>query len=64
MAIESRGSAFIEGVARFAAGLGITVVVKGWGRDQVWESMAKDLPVEFQDDALSAMMPLEVALAS
>ena len=64
VAIESRGSAFIEGVARFAAGLGITVVVKGWGRDQVWESMAKDLPVEFQDDALSAMMPLEVALAS
>ncbi len=63
-ALESRGTAFIEGVARFAAGLGITVVVQYLDSEEQIPDLATDLPIEYQSQFLAAMVPLEIALAS
>lgn len=59
---EDRQSAFIDGIARFAAGLGVRVIVKHIETEQQLETLAPDLPVEYQGVALAPPAPLDVAL--
>lgn len=54
---EPREVAFIEGVARFAGGLGVRVIVKNLENEQQLLSLRPDLPVEYQGLALGGPMP-------
>ncbi|HEX4940400.1 MAG TPA: EAL domain-containing protein [Candidatus Kapabacteria bacterium] len=55
---EPREVAFIEGVARFAGGLGVRVIVKNLENEQQLLSLRPDLPVEYQGLALGGPMPV------
>ncbi|HVK99500.1 MAG TPA: EAL domain-containing protein [Dongiaceae bacterium] len=54
---EPREVAFIEGVARFAGGLGVRVIVKNLENEQQLISLRPDLPVEYQGLALGGPVP-------
>ena len=56
---EPREVAFIEGVSRFAGGLGVRVIVKNLENDQQLLSLRQDLPVEYQGLALGGPVPME-----
>ena len=62
LAWESRESAFIDGIARFATGLGMRVIVKNIETDGQLETLGNSLPIEYQGIALGAPAPLTVAL--
>ena len=62
LAWESRESAFIDGIARFATGLGLRVIVKNIETEAQLETLGKGLPIEYQGVALGAPAPLTVAL--
>ncbi len=57
---EPREVAFIEGVSRFAGGLGVRVVVKNIENDQQLLSLRTDLPVQYQGLALGGLVPAEM----
>ncbi len=57
---EPREVAFIEGVSRFAGGLGVRVIVKNIENDQQLMSLRADLPVQYQGLALGGLVPAEV----
>lgn len=59
---ESRDIAFIEGIARFASGLGVRVIVKNIESEVQLDSFKNDLPIEYQGLSLSAPAPLEALL--
>ena len=59
---EPREVAFIEGVSRFAGGLGVRVIVKNLENDQQLDSLRADLPVEYQGLALGGPVPAETVL--
>ncbi len=59
---EPREVAFIEGVARFAGGLGVRVIVKNLENEQQLLSLRPDLPVEYQGLALGGPVPMEVVV--
>lgn len=54
---EPREVAFIEGVSRFAGGLGVRVVVKNIENEQQLLSLRADLPVQYQGLALGGLIP-------
>lgn len=62
LAWESREAAFIDGIARFAEGLGVRVIVKNIETDGQLEALGKNLFIEFQGVMLSPPAPLAVAL--
>jgi EAL domain-containing protein (putative c-di-GMP-specific phosphodiesterase class I) len=57
---EPREVAFIEGVSRFAGGLGVRVIVKNIENDQQLLSLRADLPVQYQGLALGGLVPAEM----
>lgn len=57
---EPREVAFIEGVSRFAGGLGVRVVVKNIENEQQLLSLRVDLPVQYQGLALGGLVPSEM----
>lgn len=59
---ESREAAFIDGISRFAAGLGLRVVVKNIETESQLENLDSDLPVQYQGVSLAPPMPLELAM--
>jgi len=59
---ETQESAFIDGVARFAGGLGVRVIVKNIETDNQLETLEKGLPVEYQGVVLAPPAPLTVVL--
>lgn len=59
---EQREAAFIDGIARFAEGLGIRVIVKNIETEAQLDTLGQGLPVEYQGVALAAPAPLEVAI--
>ncbi|MGC1508097.1 EAL domain-containing protein [Ketobacter sp. MCCC 1A13808] len=60
---ESRESAFIDGIARFASGLGLRVIVKNIENEAQLDNLSKSLPIEYQGVSLAPPTPLELALA-
>lgn len=58
---EPREVAFIEGVSRFAGGLGVRVIVKNIENDQQLLSLRADLPVQYQGLALGGLVPADLA---
>lgn len=62
LAWEGRETAFIDGIARFATGLGLRVIVKNIETDGQLETLGKELPIEYQGVALAPPTPLAVAL--
>ena len=62
LAWESREAAFIDGIARFAEGLGVRVIVKNIETDGQMDALSKNLMVEYQGVMLSPPAPLAVAL--
>jgi EAL domain-containing protein (putative c-di-GMP-specific phosphodiesterase class I) len=63
LAWESREAAFIDGIARFAMGLGIRVIVKNIETEAQLDSLTFDIPIEYQGVSLSSAAPLDVVLA-
>lgn len=57
---EPREVAFIEGVSRFAGGLGVRVTVKNIENEQQLFSLRSDLPVQYQGLALGGVVPAEM----
>lgn len=57
---EPREVAFIEGVSRFAGGLGVRVTVKNIENEQQLFSLRADLPVQYQGLALGGLVPAEM----
>ena len=57
---EPREVAFIEGVSRFAGGVGVRVVVKNIENEQQLLSLRVDLPVFYQGLALGGLVPAEM----
>ncbi|AUM11502.1 EAL domain-containing protein [Ketobacter alkanivorans] len=64
LAWEQRETAFIDGIARFAAGLGVRVIVKTIETEAQLDVLGHNLPVEYQGVAVGATVPVEVALQS
>lgn len=59
---EAQESAFIDGVARFAEGLGVRVIVKNIETESQLETLERGLPVEYQGVVLAPPAPLSVVL--
>jgi EAL domain-containing protein (putative c-di-GMP-specific phosphodiesterase class I) len=53
--------AFIEGVSRFAGGLGVRVIVKNIENEQQLLSLRADLPVYYQGLAMGGLVPADMA---
>ncbi len=62
LAWESSEAAFIDGIVRFAEGLGLRVIVKNIETDGQLEALGNGLSVEYQGVMLSPPAPLAVAL--
>ena len=62
LAWESSEAAFIDGIARFAEGLGVRVIVKNIETDGQLRALDKGLVIEYQGVMLSPPAPLAVAL--
>lgn len=62
ISLEPREVAFIEGVARFAGGLGVRVIVKNLESEQQLLRLRQDLAVEYQGLALAGPMPSELVV--
>ena len=60
---ESAEVAFIEGIARFAGGLGIRVIVKNIETEAQLGSFRNEVPLEYQGLSLSPPAPVEAQLA-
>ena len=60
---ETKDAVFIDGVARFAVGLGLNVVVKNLENDAQIDSLDASLPIQYQGVSLSAPAPLDVVLS-
>lgn len=58
---EPREVAFIEGVSRFAGGLGVRVIVKNIENEQQLLSLRADLPVYYQGLAMGGLVPADMA---
>lgn len=57
---EPREVAFIEGVSRFAGGLGVRVIVKNIENEQQLLSLRTDLPVQYQGLVLGGVVPADM----
>lgn len=63
LAWQSRDVAFIEGIAQFASGLGIRVIVKNIENEIQLDTLDRGLPIEYQGVSLSPPAPLSAVLA-
>jgi EAL domain-containing protein (putative c-di-GMP-specific phosphodiesterase class I) len=60
---ESNESAFIDGIARFASGLELRVIVKNIETEAQLDNLSRSLPIEYQGVILGAPTPLDLVLS-